>query len=113
LFLGLLCTVVKAADTDTHIPDFYNEPGISAKRNYTGSDTEIIDPLSGSLQLVYGDLDISGNGDAGATVIRTYSPQKAIKGYGSGLVIYKQRSREGYRQWEQKNLNPLKKSLLS
>ncbi|MBK8973569.1 MAG: hypothetical protein IPM37_20280 [Hahellaceae bacterium] len=43
---------ISANATETNIPDFYSESGASAKRNYAGTDTEVIDPLSGSLQLM-------------------------------------------------------------
>ncbi|MDF1821476.1 MAG: hypothetical protein P1U64_07885 [Alcanivoracaceae bacterium] len=55
------------------MPDYYNEPGYTATRLYdfdtTG--TEAIDTFSGTLRLVYKDLDIPGDGP-NLTVYRTY-----------------------------------------
>ncbi|WP_250655939.1 hypothetical protein [Alkalimarinus coralli] len=90
LLVTLLCGILSlsvAAEPDTHIPDFYKEPGVSATRNYAGTDTEVIDPFSGSLQLIYNDIGITGNGEAGASVVRVYSPFNAVKGFGVGYQL--------------------------
>lgn len=56
------------------IPDYYEEAGFSGTRDYLNqSDSEYIDPFSGTLNLHYTDLVIPGNGGMNLEIKRAYS----------------------------------------
>ncbi len=61
------------------IPDYYSEPGFNAFRSHiVGEGTEVIDPFSGGLNLVYNDIIIPGNGGLDLVAKRTYRSLQGV-----------------------------------
>jgi YD repeat-containing protein len=55
-------------------PDYYSEPGINPHRDYLNqTDTDVIDPFTGKLQLHYVDAFVPGNGGLDIKVQRSYT----------------------------------------
>ncbi len=87
LLLGVLSVQSAVAG---HIPDFYQEPGVNPKRQYSVDlqGVENIDPFTGILRLSYDDLVIPGNGGLDIVVKRTYHLAQQISGV-VGTIPYK------------------------
>ncbi len=55
-------------------PDYYSEPGINPHRDYLNqTDTDMIDPFTGKLQLHYVDAFVPGNGGLDIKIQRSYT----------------------------------------
>lgn len=106
MFAGIMCAVASGSAIADLIPDYYEEAGVSADRDYLNqSESEFIDPFSGTLNLLYTDLVIPGTGGMDIKIQRSYSnfhnipnpylPRRTPTGFGwntihFGRVLYSQ-----------------------
>jgi hypothetical protein len=72
--VGVLGALAIGATHAAEIRDYYSEPGLNPFKETEGhNSTEHIDPFSGTLQLMYTDLKVPGNGGMDIVVSRTYT----------------------------------------
>lgn len=90
LFVGLLFST---GLVNAQISDFYSE-SVSGRAGFSGAPNEIIDPFTGTLNIVHNDVVIPGNGGLDIRVQRVYSSQNVYYKNGTQNTLNTLQSRQ-------------------
>lgn len=96
--LALAILILFSTSIKAEMPDFYSEAASVSKRaGHSEAPNEVVDPFSGTLNIVHNDLVVPGNGGLDIRIQRTYSSQNTYRKVGqqNDLRVFQARTNVG------------------